>query len=909
MAVKLSNRRTQWVHRIVPPLLLVILPILVNGVALGDWLSANPIHWMSGLNVVRPNTHLFIRGFPGWVDGNAGVTTQALGHLAANRWLQGSVPWWNEFSGIGLPLAAEMQNSALFLPFVLLLHFDNGLIFLKVILEIVGGFGMYAFTRQLGMGYRAALIGAMLFQFNGTWAWFSHGPIMPVPFLPWLLFGIERARALTQQARPGGWGWIALAIGFSVVAGFPETAYLDGLLGLTFAAYRIATYGAGRIRLAVKVVAGGVVGLLLSAPASVPFLEFAAGAYVGPHADFSAARLLAESYALLLFPYVYGPIQYGNEMVGESADIWWHTGGYCGLVLVFLAALGLARRSGRDLGLRYVLAGWMVLTLAKAGGFHPVARVIDMIPLIRETMFFNYITPSWQACLAVLAAYALDDWHAGSLPSRWLRRAPGFAACTCLLMAAAALYAARGEIHMLARSIPDYAVFPIAAIGLTTGSMLITAGLLSRDATPRRSLALAGLVGITSIALYGLPLLSGTRDRALNQQPIAFLRQHLALSRFYAAPVPEANYGAYFEIASINHNYLPVPQNWVDFLHARINPALDGVEFHGTGLTASSGQAPDAPSASYRYIPTADVLRTYEDLAVRYLVLPAGTAPFGDWIGPNIVPAEQHPFPLEDGQGFNVTLAPSQVTTGIVQEVGLQIGTYAGHSRGVMAIELCNGSNCSRGEIDTAIAKDNAVASLRLDHPLSTAQGDILRAHVSFTGNSRVAVWLWPQTNTSKIVRPEIASPAYVPFLSLYTVKDGVTPPLVYRDEQVDIREIAHPSDYFSVLSSRCRLTPVSRVEVIADCVSPDTLIRRELFFPGWHAKAGDAEVSIVSHDNLLQAIALSSGHHEVKFYYQPPGIVFCYAAFGAGLLALAGQTPMVAVFKRRLSRQRRGRG
>jgi hypothetical protein len=97
----------------------------------------------------------------------------------------------------------------------------------------------------------------------------------------------------------------------------------------------------------------------------------------------------------------------------------------------------------------------------------------------------------------------------------------------------------------------------------------------------------------------------------------------------------------------------------------------------------------------------------------------------------------------------------------------------------------------------------------------------------------------------------------------------------------------------------------VSRYEVSADCVSPDTLIRRELFFPGWQAKAGDTELPIVSHANLLQAVALSAGHHDLKFRYQPPGIVFCYAAFGAGLLALVGQTPVAFVLKRSRSRRR----
>jgi hypothetical protein len=42
------------------------------------------------------------------------------------------MPWWKLYSGVGLPLAAEMQNSALFVPFVLLLNAADGALCLKL---------------------------------------------------------------------------------------------------------------------------------------------------------------------------------------------------------------------------------------------------------------------------------------------------------------------------------------------------------------------------------------------------------------------------------------------------------------------------------------------------------------------------------------------------------------------------------------------------------------------------------------------------------------------------------------------------------------------------------------------------------------------------------------------------------
>ena len=66
----------------------------------------------------------WLTGYP-HIDGDIAYTTQALGHLAAVDWLRGVVPWWNPYSGIGLPLAGEYQPAALFPP-TLLMALPNG---------------------------------------------------------------------------------------------------------------------------------------------------------------------------------------------------------------------------------------------------------------------------------------------------------------------------------------------------------------------------------------------------------------------------------------------------------------------------------------------------------------------------------------------------------------------------------------------------------------------------------------------------------------------------------------------------------------------------------------------------------------------------------------------------------------
>ena len=126
--------------------------------------------------------------------------------------MHGIIPWWNPYSGIGLPLAGEMQPNAFFLPFVFWLLLPNGVLWLKITMEIMAGLATFALSRELSLSRMSALFAALLFEMNGTFAW-TPGTIAVlnvIAFLPLLLYGIEKSRKLEQGAL--GIFWIAMAI-------------------------------------------------------------------------------------------------------------------------------------------------------------------------------------------------------------------------------------------------------------------------------------------------------------------------------------------------------------------------------------------------------------------------------------------------------------------------------------------------------------------------------------------------------------------------------------------------------------------------------------------------------------------------------------------------------------------------
>ena len=163
------------------------------------------------------------------VDPNVGFITQPLGHQAALDLLHGHLPWWNYFEGMGQPLAGEMQSAAL-LPLVVLFIFPAGLLLFHLSLEIIAGASTYFLVRKLGVGPTIATLAGVLFALNGTFSWIGNAVVNPIAFLPMMVLGIEIAVEHSREARRAGWVIMALAFALSIYAGFPEMAYLDGLI-------------------------------------------------------------------------------------------------------------------------------------------------------------------------------------------------------------------------------------------------------------------------------------------------------------------------------------------------------------------------------------------------------------------------------------------------------------------------------------------------------------------------------------------------------------------------------------------------------------------------------------------------------------------------------------------------------
>ena len=586
---------------------IVLAVVVANLPYLLGFFDPDPLHARAGLaSSLTPG----VLGGKPTIDPNNGLSSQAIGHLAAVDLLHLRAPWWNPYEGTGMPLLGETQSAALFPP-TLLTALANGQLLERMLLELVAGVCTYLLLRRLSITRWAAAAGGIAFALNGTFAWFAHAAINPVAFLPMLLLGIERAFAAAREGRPGGWRLLALAGALSIYAGFPEVAYIDALMGLAWLGWRCGCLPRAQLRtLLTKGALAALTAALLAVPVLLTMQGFLSHADIGVHTSsrLGTEHLGGHALAQLLMPYVYGQIN-----ADPRATIWVMVGGYASILPVMFAALGAFARGRR--GLRLVLLGFGLLVFARMYGVPPLlGHVIGVLPAMARIQFFRYATPTLELTVIVLAALGLDDL--ARVPEH--RRRLLWAALAALAVVVGVAYDARVLVDYFGRQFAHHTYFVVSIVWAV--AVVLAAGLVAFIRAPRtRIVLLASLVAIDAVALFVVPELAAPRSVTVDPTPTAYLERHLGDGRFFTLGPIQPNYGSYFGLASLDINDFP-PRAYSNYIHAHLDPAVDPGLFTGTGGGFRAGATPT---------PTGELLHHlagYRAAGVRYVLTAAGQA-------------------------------------------------------------------------------------------------------------------------------------------------------------------------------------------------------------------------------------------------------------------------------------------
>ncbi len=548
--------------------------ILANALYLLDFSDPNPLGLDSGL--LTSITHGFVSGGP-TIDPSNGYISQALGHRAMLDLVHLHAPWWNPFEGTGAPLAGETQAAALFPPTLLTL-LSNGQLYEHMLLELIAGTATYFLLRRLSVNRWVGAAGGIAFALNGAYSWLWHATFNPIAFLPLLLLGIERMRSASLAGRSGGWRLFAIAGALSAYAGFPETAYIDTLLAVLWFGWRCTGLERPVLRpLLIKLCLGVGVGVLLSAPLLIAAVGYVNHAFLGVNATGVLGNLRFPTVALpqLLMPYIYGPIFAYNDPAGTLSSLWGSVGGYVSTTLLLFAILGLCSRGRR--GLRIILGVWILLAFSRMYGQIPLlGDVLGWLPAMSQIAFFRFATPSLEFAMIILAVLGIDDLV--KVPEHRRRLVWASAGILVVVVLAgveahslyATLLAAKGKREVFLASLAWGAGLPLIA-----GALALRRGQLDVR-------ILAGLLAVDALALFAAPELSAPRTVQLDLAPVAYLRQHLGLSRFATLGPFQPNYGSYFGLAEVNNNDNPTPGIFARYVTTKLDRYVRPTLFVGT---------------------------------------------------------------------------------------------------------------------------------------------------------------------------------------------------------------------------------------------------------------------------------------------------------------------------------------
>jgi hypothetical protein len=866
-----AAQRTHWPAL----LLLLIIPVLANAGFLFNIINCDPESRYGGLlSGAQPG---ILSDGACFVDPAPAEFVQPLGFVSAQDWLHGVIPWWNPYIGIGMPLAAEMQNESLFLPFVLLLHFHAGWFIQRLLFQILSGLFTYAFLIELKRSRLAALAGGILFALNGVFI-LTAGTVSATVFcLPLLLLGIEHARRKAENGQAMGWSLIPLAVAASIYAGFPETAYLNGLFAAAWAGLRLLQLrGKARRRLFTKLCLGAGIGTALAAPQILPFLQYLAND-PGAHAyDFAHDKWPGAAAPVQFFVLFYGAF---NASVPASLHIvfynlWVRIGGWFGCMPTFLALHALVSGNRQERSVRILLIGWILAWQARYYGLPGAIPLFGIIPGMSMVDAVRYGGVSVSFALFSLAAFGFDDFFAAQRPAQARYRAT---LLLFLLGVVASIAAGLHAAFLWFRIHPQLLLLSIPTVLLAITGTLALSRALAAGRGRRASLA---FVAAGSIITFFIPQLAAPRGGHEQKEAITFLQQHVGLARVYSLGNFSGNFLAPYGVGSINYFQLPAPDSWIAYIRQRLFPWNDPQVFNGN----TPGQL-----AAFAGNPAA-----YEALGVKYVTTDPGTDPFSYIATPFFGPVALKNAPLLPGQSATGRINSMIWLTPVVQAVAIRLGTFGGQSNGALAVQLCFASQCAAGQAALATAADDGIFTVPLTQPLTVHPDTPLTYRITYLGTRAVAIWLASDMNQPQnftVTTPDGTTefPGMAPQMGFTPPPPAQAPKQVLHSQVMDIYELPNPAPYAEASDPACGLRILSRQEMQSSCPHPASLTRRELAYPGWRASINGLNTPVHSTADIFQQIALPAGTATIRFSYMPPYMPLAVGSAVAALLLWLG--------------------
>jgi hypothetical protein len=466
------------------------------------------------------------------------------------------IPLWNPYVAMGTPQLADLQSSV-FYPLKIPLFAEPSPLmwdFYFIARIILSGFFMYLFCRLWGISRFGSLAASFVYMYCGHFILYIHSPRLCADILlPLILLFVE---LLVRKSS------LSIALGLGIILGVmalggtpPEISFAIGSFVFFYFLFRILTItgrSASVPRLLALFSIAGLTGVLISLPATVPFIEFLSHSY-HTHHETGAVSLALNQLIFLFVPFFLG--QHNFVMP------------YIGVVAATLGLVSLASRNNR--GLVLFLFGFILIYLARTFGMYGT-HWIGSLPLFQWTFFPKYFHSSFVFSLAVCAAIGVDLILEGkvTLRSCLLALVPVSLIVIVFFLVSAKNLTSNSELSIVATC--QLAAF--SAIILIT-ALMFAFGRLQKVSYRVRAGALCSFVFI-ELFFYSFPLDYPRRADPFQGAPyINFLKQDSSIFRIFSLQgVLPPNYSTAMELSDIGANNGIFISRYISLMQKAINP-------------------------------------------------------------------------------------------------------------------------------------------------------------------------------------------------------------------------------------------------------------------------------------------------------------------------------------------------
>jgi len=346
-------------------------------------------------------------------------------HYNMDQLGEGHFPLWNPYTAMGQPHLANIQTALLYplyWPWYAAGGGEAGYGALMVFRVWLAGMFWFLFMRRKLASFTGAMVTALAYAAGGYSLWFMQLiDLNSQLLLPLCMMAFS---SLVKRPRIPGLVASALLVALSIQGGHPEAAFITVLMGSLYAVSEYAVkrgVGAHALPGLFALLSAGVVGVLITLPSLLPFINYLSRCWTMHGPGFGFFHLDPRGLANLVVPGVHTmfadmPATIPVEHIGKSAlemfRLPYHetavpgnlTGAgplVCALALV--GALGLRRKRWQAA----FFAGLLFALLGVTAGL-PGFRLIAFVPPFNFNSNFKFFFSEIHVCLAVLAGMGAD---------------------------------------------------------------------------------------------------------------------------------------------------------------------------------------------------------------------------------------------------------------------------------------------------------------------------------------------------------------------------------------------------------------------------------------------------------------------------------------------------------------------